>query len=155
MKTQKNPWGCGLYSVANTLNLDNFITEERLKISKKGNTIGQLSKWLQEDGHNIYIDTLYYNHVGKRLPNSACSYQPEKEERKLYLPILLNVTCSENGLRHMVGGRIDQEGVLYLFDSLKSRMIETTLHKVNRKYHTVFGLFIFMNTHNGDYIFME
>ena len=37
---QKQPYGCGLYAVANACNLDNFITEERLEKSKNGNVIG-------------------------------------------------------------------------------------------------------------------
>jgi len=39
---QKQPYGCGLYAVANACNLDNFITDERLEKSKNGNVIGQL-----------------------------------------------------------------------------------------------------------------
>ena len=31
---QKQPYGCGLYAVANACNLDNFITDERLEKSK-------------------------------------------------------------------------------------------------------------------------
>jgi hypothetical protein len=42
MIKQKQPYGCGLYAVANACNLKNFITEERLEASKKGNVIGQL-----------------------------------------------------------------------------------------------------------------
>ena len=45
---QKQPYGCGLYAVANACDLDNFITDERLEKSKNGNVIGQLSKWMQE-----------------------------------------------------------------------------------------------------------
>lgn len=37
---QKQPYGCGLYAVANACNLDNFITPERLEKSKSGNVIG-------------------------------------------------------------------------------------------------------------------
>ena len=93
---QKQPYGCGLYAVANACNLENFITEERLEASKKGNVIGQLSKWMQEDGHPFYIDTLYYNHVGKKLPASALEYVP-KGEGVNFLPILINVRFSDEG----------------------------------------------------------
>ena len=44
---QDNPWGCGMYAVANACKLDNFVTDSRLQESKEhGNRIGQLSKWL-------------------------------------------------------------------------------------------------------------
>lgn len=152
---QTKPYGCGLYSVANALNLDNFITEERLEISKKGNNIGQLSKWLQDDGHNFYIEILYYNHTGKKLPNSALGYIP-KGDSVVLLPIMINVRFSENGLNHMVGGKIDKEGNLYLYDSLKQDMIKTTLKKVNKMYHHVYGLFIFSGLNNDDgYVFIS
>lgn len=52
---QNQPYGCGLYAVANACNLDNFITEERLEKSKTGNVIGQLSKWMQDDGHPFIL----------------------------------------------------------------------------------------------------
>ena len=150
---QKQPWGCGLYAVANACNLDDFVTEERLEISKNGNVIGQLSKWMQDDGLPFYIDTLYYNHTGKNLPQSALSYHPIGESVE-FLPVLINVQLSEEGKRHMVGGKIDKEQNLYLYDSLDEEMQVTTLSKVNKKYYRVFGLFIFMSVENGDYVFI-
>lgn len=149
---QKQGYGCGLYAVANAINLDSFINKERLEISKKGNLIGQLSKWMQEDGMPYYIETLYYNHQGKKLPNSALKYAPSGDTVN-FLPILLNVR-SNNGINHLVGGKISKSGVLYLYDSLKEDVIETTLSKVNRMYHNVYGLFIFMSVDNGDYVFI-
>jgi len=150
---QKQPWGCGLFAVANACNLDNFITDERLEKSKKGNTIGQLSKWLQEDGNNIYIDTLYYNHLGKKLPTTSLNYVPKGDDIN-FLPILINVRYSENGLNHIVGGKISKNGTLYLYDSLKNEMIETKLKQINKLYHNVYGLFIFMNLEDGQYVFI-
>ncbi len=153
MLRQENAWGCGLYAVANACNLPDFITEERLKKSKTGNTIGQLSKWMQEDGHPFCIDTLYYNHVGKKLPRTALDYVPRGED-VYYLPVLLNVRYSEDGKNHLIGGKISRGGVLYLYDSLKEKEILTTLKKVNNMYHNVYGLFIFMGVENGDYVFI-
>lgn len=150
---QKQPWGCGLYAVANACNLDNFITEERLEKSKKGNVIGQLSKWMQDDGHPFYIDTLYYNHVGKKLPKSALEYIPSGDGIN-FLPILINVRFSDEGKNHLVGGKIDKFGKLYLYDSLNEEIIETTLKQVNKTYHNVYGLFIFMGIEDGAYVFI-
>lgn len=153
MLKQDKPYGCGLYAVSNACNLKEFITEERLDISKSGNTIGQLSKWMQEDGLPYCIDALYYNHLGKKLPKSALSYVPIGDD-VLFLPVLLNVRFSDNGKNHLVGGKIDKNGVLYLYDSLKESMIETTLKNVNNMYHHVYGLFIFMGVENGSYVFI-
>lgn len=150
---QKQPYGCGLYAVANACNLDGFITEERLEKSKGGNVIGQLSKWMQEDGNPFYIDTLYYNHVGKKLPSTALGYRPIGEEIN-FLPILINVRFSDEGKNHLIGGKISKDGVLFLYDSLKEEMIETTLSKVNKMYHHVYGLHLFMAVDDGSYVFI-
>jgi hypothetical protein len=152
MIKQKQGYGCGLYAVANACNLKDFITDERLEKSKDGNVIGQLSKWMQDDGHPFYIDSLYYNHTGKRLPNSALGYKPEGDVN--FLPILLNVRYSEGGKRHLIGGKIGKDGTLYLYDSLAEDMVETTLRKANRMYAEVYGLFLFMGIDNGDYVFI-
>ena len=151
---QKQSYGCGLYAVANACDLDGFITQDRLEKSKNGNIIGQLSKWLQEDGYQFYIDVLYYNHLGKKLPVSALSFKPT-DKKDLLLPILLKVRYSDMGINHLVGGRIDKDGNLYLFDSLKDKMITTTLAKANKMYHNVCGLFLFMDVENGDYIVID
>jgi hypothetical protein len=150
---QTQPYGCGLYAVANACNLDNFITPDRLEKSKIGNTIGQLSKWIQEDGMPYCIDALYYNHVGKKLPVSALGYKPVGEDLN-FLPVLINVRYSDNGKNHLIGGKISKDGILYLYDSLKREMIETTLKKVNNMYHHVYGLFILMSVETGDYVFI-
>lgn len=153
MLRQNQSYGCGLYAVANACNLKNFITEERLEKSKKGNVVGQLSKWLQDDGNPIYIDSLYYNHLGKKLPASALNYVPIGEGLT-FLPVLLNVRFSDGGLNHLVGGKIAKDGKLYLYDSLKESMIETTLKEVNKMYHNVYGLFLFMSVEDGSYVFI-
>ncbi len=150
---QSESFGCGLFAVANTLDLSSFITVERLRLSKEnGNTIGQLSRWLQDDGHTLAIDTLYYNHLGKKLPATALLYRPLGEEA-IFLPILLNVRFSQEGKNHLVGGRIRKDGVLYLYDSLNEDEVKTTLTKVNKAYHNVYGLFVFVDVETGQYIF--
>jgi len=151
MLRQENAYGCGLYAVANAANMPQFITPERLEISKKGNVIGQLSKWMQDDGTPFYIDAMYYNHFGKKLPTNHVALRVMGEAN--YLPVIINVQFTEEGKRHLVGAKIDKQGKLYLYDSLKEDVVETTLAKVNKMYYKVFGLFIFM-TLDGDYLFI-
>lgn len=150
---QSNPWGCGLYAVANACNLNDFITEERLELSKSGNRIGQLSQWLKDDGHQFYIDVLYYNHLGKKLPRTSLYYRPLGDEI-YFLPILINVRFSDDGKNHMVGGKISKDGTLYLYDSLQDEIVKTSLQKLNMRYHNVFGLFVFVGLENGNYCFI-
>lgn len=149
---QKNPWGCGIYAVAHALNIPDFITKERIEESKGGTIIGHLNKYLQENDTGICIEALYYNHMGKKLPNLATEYIPEGEVD--FLPVLINCRFSEEGKNHLVGGKIDKEGSLFLYDSLKPHVYKTTLAKVNHHYHHVYGLFVFMSVDTVDYVFM-
>jgi hypothetical protein len=64
------------------------------------------------------------------------------------------VRFSDGGKNHLIGGKIGVDGTLYLYDSLKVEMIETTLKKVNKMYHNVYGLFIFMGIEDGSYVFI-
>lgn len=152
---QKESYGCGLYAVANAINLgDDFVTLERIEQSKiHGNSIGQLSKWMQDSGYPFFIEVLYYNHVGKKLPQSALSYLPTGECIE-YLPILINVRFSDEGSNHLVGGKISKDGTLYLYDSLNKEMITTTLKRINKMYHHVYGLFLFCGVDTGSYAFI-
>lgn len=151
---QTKPYACGLYSVANACNLDNFVTDERLALSKEfGNTIGQLSRWMQDDNLPYAIDALFYDHVGTKLPDSALEYKPSGEGIN-FMPVLINVRFSKDGLNHLVGGKISKDGTLFLYDSLKDNVVVTTLKEVNDMYFNVYGLFILMHVIEGNYVFL-
>lgn len=153
MLKQEKGYGCGLYAVANALNLDGFVTEERLESSKNGVSTRMLSKWLEEDGHNFYIGELYYNLLGKRMPDSAMHYIPIKTG--IVFPVMINVRRSKEGRNHLVGGRINVEGDLYLYDRLEKEVIKTTMRKVNKRYPYVFGLFCFLSFDCSKFITYE
>lgn len=145
--------GCGLYAIANACNLPEFITPERLEISKNGNTFGQLSKWLQDDGHPFCIDVLYYNHEGKNIPSKFFGYHTIHEDNNP-MPVLFNVQSCEKCKRHLIGGWLHHDGKLTVFDSLKNEPFETRLYKLNQMYEYVFGFLFLMSVETGDYIFI-
>lgn len=153
MIKQKNGYGCGLYAIANACNIPGFITNERLEKSKDGNNIGQLSKWLQDDGNPFYIDVLYYNHEGKNIPSQFYGYHTVQEDNNP-MPVLFNVQSCEQCKRHLIGGLLHHDGKITVFDSLKDEPFETRLYKLNTMYEYVFGFFILMSVETGDYIFM-
>lgn len=149
---QKDSYGCGVYAVANALQAGGFITLERLEQSKGGNNLGQLNKWLVEDGHNLFIEPLYFSSTGKRLPNSICDLRPAGEGVSS-MPILIDIQFSKEGKMHFVAGELMPEGDLIVIDSLKHGQLEmTTLSRYNRKYYRVFGLYHFRNIDTGNYL---
>ena len=124
MLKQKTKYGCGLYAVANAIHNESFATEERLEASKKGNTVGQLSKWLQDDGSNFCLDALYFNLFGGKLPKEALTFVPKGDITTF--PVILNVSLRDGGRGHLIGANINKEGIVELFDSLKNCLLYTS-----------------------------
>jgi hypothetical protein len=155
MHKQTQPYGCGLYAVANALKLEGFITQERLEKSNcpEGVTIGQLSRYLQDDNLPISIEPLWYNTSAKNIPKAELLIQPQGVDVE-YLPILIAVRHSHNSLNHLLAGRIDKSGILYLYDSLRDVEVKTTLKSLNSLYPIVYGLFYFKSLAEGKEIFI-
>jgi hypothetical protein len=149
IRMQESGYGCGLYAVENVFQYGNFVTDERLSKSKNGINNGQLSQYLQEDGHSMYIDVLYYSCLGGILPEPITELIPEKESEKL--PILIQVlTDSKTTKNHLIGGILHNDKTLIVFDSLRPNAFKTTLSGLNDIYHEVFGVFDFVRLGTGD-----
>ena len=152
MIKQSNPWGCGVYAVANALNLPSFVTEERIAKSKDyGNSYGQLSKWLQDDGYSYFLDALYFDLEGSKLPDNVCSYKPIGKT-VIMLPALFNVRYSDSGLNHLVAGQITPDGEMFLLDSLRDEAKAIKVSDMNDLYHVVYGMYIFLGLETCDYV---
>jgi len=153
MYTQSEGYGCGMYSVANALNLSNYATDERLAESKKhGNLICHLNDWIKEDGHGVYLQPLFYDTHLNEIPKSW--YDLSISGEVLAMPLIFCVTLTENGLSHMIAGQLDKEGRLFIKDSLKLHEYETTIKELSKKYHSVFGMYAFCDCINGNYAFI-
>lgn len=144
---QHEPYGCGLFSVANALNLDSYVTKKRLSISQKGNNIGQLTKWLIEDGYDIGINVFYYNHFVDKLPKDFLNFSTNREGA--LLPVLIEVMYKEKGKNHLIAGLIDSENNITIMDSLKDAAIKIPLPELNNQYCKVFGLYAFCYMENN------
>ena len=150
MYLQRQPYGCGIYSVANALCLDNFVTESRIEESKAGTNIGNLAVYLQEDEKDLYVDVLYMNCFGGKLPNDILTMRAEREGAAI--PLLLNVTTKEDTKNHLVGIYLTHTGVVLVMDSLKEKPYASTLSKINNDYFSVFGIFDFVQLSNSNRI---
>lgn len=143
---QTTPYGCGMYAVANALNLDSFVTEQRLEESIDGNTIYQLNRWLDTDGHNYNIECMYHttfqnNETGHGivLPRE-CEIHSDNENKTI--PILLNVQKSEKAKTHLVAAWLTDKGMIVV-DSVKDDIIPTHWKDINSIYEFVYGIWIF------------
>jgi len=151
---QKNSYGCGMYAVANACNLKTFVTPERLEISKGvGNLTGMLDRWMQSDGLTFYMQALYYDAKSDKIPSSYTEFSISGEI--LAMPLVFCVLLSEKGLSHMIGCHLDKLGSLYVYDSLKKDVFETTIIGLNDHYHSVFGMYGFCDIHTGEYAFIS
>ena len=145
---QRQPYGCGLYALANAIQDKSIVTDERIENSKNGNNIGQLNKWLIESGYDLFLDPLYFTCIGDRLPDDICSIVPIGDN-VISLPVLIDLQYSDKGLMHMVAGEITVDGKLTVIDSLKDEEYTTTLKEFNEQYFRCFGLWHFRGITDG------
>jgi hypothetical protein len=151
---QEHGYGCGLYSVANALCLPDFVTQDRLEKSKNGNNVGQLTKWLNDDGHNIFIDTLKY--TGKLI--SLPKMEWKLDETAVYFPMLISKQATRK-VSHMIALKCYPEGIakkapIEVYDSLLNEPFWLeSWNELKKKYSKVYGLFCFRDFENRE-IFM-
>lgn len=149
MLTQTQNFGCGLYAVANALDLDNFVTEERLLLSTNGINNGQLSNYMQQDGLNLYLDTLYCDHFNDKLPDSWVSINLTGDNN--YMPFLIQVVINER--YHLMGAKLFQDNTIDLLDSLQKEAIRCTLSDINKMYKKVMALYSFNYLEGAEYLY--
>jgi len=149
MTKQEHGYGCGLYAVANVLDLKNFITDERLEKSKKGVSNGQLTYYLQEDGNDIFIDVLYCDSFENKLPQNWLDLTVTGDAN--YMPLLIQ--CCVNEKYHLLGARLYQDKKLELFDSLVNEPLICELKDVNTMYESVIAIYSFNHLEDGSYVF--
>jgi len=139
---QKSAYGCGLYALANGLIRESIITHVRLEESENGNNIGQLNKWLLEEGEDLFIEPLFFTCTGKRLPKSITSLKPHGDG-VLSLPVFIDVQSTKDSNMHFVAADISPTGTLLVIDSLKEEKELTTLEEYQKRFYRVFGLWTF------------
>ena len=140
-----------MYAVANALAMPDFANPFRLEESKGGNTMGQLCRWLHLDGHDVAIDTIWFDTYGTKLPEAYCKFNVSECKAA---PFLFNVRLSENGKNHLIAAHLMSTGDLVVCDSLRSEPFTTTLPEINDHYHTVYGFYCFVNL-KGDHLFFH
>jgi len=150
---QKHGYGCGLFSLANLLQDEKIVTEERLKESETGNNFHQLNKWLLEDGYNMFIEALYFSSIDNRIPDNICEIIPNGDD-VIALPVLIDIQNTEDSKMHLVTAEIIKDGSLIVVDSLKENIEVTTLKQYQENFFRVFGLW-YLRPIKGEGYFMR
>lgn len=144
---QQQPYGCGVYAVANSLFIPSFITEERIEASKNGNTLYQLNEWLKEDDVPFRIDVYFFD-MGNDDPLRILNvFDTEQEDDTTYCATL-QTKQSKDSKWHMVAAEIKKDGTLLIKDSYKEQDISCNLNNVLDHYYQVSGLFLFDGVNN-------
>ncbi len=151
---QTENYGCGLYAIANIFQDESFITQTRLIESKEGNHIGQLNKWLLEYKQNLYLQPLFFNNQGKKIPKWVRKIRPNGEN-VFSLPVLIDIQYTKNSKTHFVAGEILTTGDLILIDSSRNDVYFTTLDDLNKDNYRVYGVWYLRDYDNPDGYFMR
>ena len=116
---QENKYGCGLYAIANALQYKQIITEERIELSKEGNNIGQLNKWLIEDNLDVWVSVLKYDfeNIIEIFDLKPKFDKFEQSESISFVPFMI-VIRSTNYKNHALGCRYMKNGNIIVHDSL-------------------------------------
>jgi hypothetical protein len=156
---QEYGYGCGVYSIANALNYADFITDERLEQSKCGNNVGQLTKWLNDDGHNMFIDTIKYTGRLISLPKMWWRL----DETCAYFPMLISVPATRT-INHMIAIKGYPEWTLPRSEKAPIEVCDSLLDEpfwmeswddLKKKYPKVYGLFCFRNFENKELFMLK
>lgn len=147
---QKEGYGCGVYSVANSLLIPNFITQERVIESNTGNSVHQLNKWLEEDGIDWRVDVLYFDMENHKSENIN-GINWEKQEAKEPLIAMFQVKTEEKSRWHLVSAIIYTKEKVVITDSLKTKKIKCKFDTISDHYFQVSGMFLFRHKSKDEY----
>lgn len=140
--TQQGNINCGLSALANALNDSSVLTDSRLAEAHKGQSIWLLNKYLEEDGKDYYIETLYKSIWSNSLP-SEIDAVPGIDNSTDVLPLLMAVQFKEGGLNHLIALHVTIDGNINLMDSLQLDIVQTTWDNIRSLYPIIFGLYAF------------
>lgn len=143
--TQQQPFGCGLYALANLLDFHEALATDRLEESEKGCTIDFMNRVLRAEGSHMYVDTLFFDVMGSKVPSNITDIGPQEVGH--IMPVLIEYQSSPDSIRHMVAGYINHDRKLLVMDSCREEIIETTLtdYQANK---TVYGFYSLCNREN-------
>ncbi|NDV81303.1 hypothetical protein [Bacteroides sp. 51] len=130
---QENKYGCGLYSVANALQENHIITENRIEWSKDGNNIGQLNRWLEQSDYDFFIQMIVYNNNN---PIEIFDLEPVfgEKEIEMWMPFFLVIKSTEKK-NHMIACRYMRNRSIIVHDSNEdSEIIFPDFNSFNEHY---------------------
>lgn len=151
---QKSWYGCGVHSIANALQSESFVNRKRIELSKNGNNIGQLNRWLLKHHIKCWISTIIYNN-GDLI--NLFDLEPKfiTENNNQWYPFVI-VVKSTSTINHMIGCRYMKSMEIISHDSLREEpIIFKNFNDFNDYYkEKIISLDVFFD-YNNDPIFMQ
>ena len=142
MLKQENGYGCGLYAVANALNYPNFVTDERIELSKTGNNVAQLTRWLYEDGYDIFIFTERIDGRYVEMPKFSWSLREEDS----HIPFLVNLYATQEN-NHLIALRGYADQSIDIIDSCENDMVRVSgIDNISQMYPKILSVYSFRDS---------
>jgi len=152
-KQTKN-YGCGVYSISNSLQLDDFITNKKLTLSKNGNNVGQLNKWLSNYGIKCFVSCIAYNNeeIVKIFDLKPIFITENIIE---WVPFFITIKSNEKR-SHMIGCRYMNDGRIIAHDSMKEKEdVYDNFNEFKEKYESKVVAFELLRNYQNEAIFMK
>ena len=132
---QKENYGCGVYSISNALQCEDFVTEERLELSINGNNIGQLSSWLHEYKIQGFLSCVIYNN---EEVIDIFDLKPTFIDDAYIQWVPFFITIKSNSERnHRIGCRYMKDGNIIVHDSLyEKEFVYDCFDSFKKAYHS-------------------
>lgn len=113
---QKENYGCGVYSIANALQCEDFVTNEKLELSINGNNVGQLGAWLYEYRIQCFLSCVIYNNEEViDIFDLNPTFIEDCENQ--WVPFFI-IIKTNGEMNHRIGCRYMKNGSIVVHDSL-------------------------------------
>ena len=151
---QKENYGCGVYSIANALQYEDFITDEKLQLSTNGNNVGQLSNWLHESAIQGFLSCVIYNNDEViDIFDLKPTFIEDCENQ--WVPFFITIKTNSE-MNHRIGCRYMKDGKIVVHDSLyENEFVYDCFDSFEKAYHSKVIAYDVLRNYKNEAIFMK
>lgn len=151
---QKENYGCGVYSIANALQCEDFATDEKLELSINGNNVGQLSIWLHEYTIQCFLSCVIYNN-GRIIDIFDLKPIFIEDCENQWVPFFITIKTNSE-MNHRIGCRYMKDGKIVVHDSLyENEFVYDCFDSFKKAYHSKVIAYDVLRNYKNEAIFMK